>query len=99
MDGLDLKVDDGAVMALLGPNGAGKTTTVRMLATLLVPDAGTATVAGHDVVREAGRVREVISLTGQFAAHDHACHHRRRRGPIPSRLRSAWVGARHAAVD
>jgi daunorubicin resistance ABC transporter ATP-binding subunit len=58
------------VVALLGPNGAGKTTTVRMLATLLRPDGGTARVAGHDVVRDAARVRELISLTGQFAALD-----------------------------
>ena len=57
-------------MALLGPNGAGKTTTVRMLATLLAPDAGRASVGGHDVVAEAARVRELISLTGQFAALD-----------------------------
>ena len=57
-------------MSLLGPNGAGKTTTVRMLATLLRPDAGRARVAGYDVVREAAQVRALISLTGQFAALD-----------------------------
>src|ERR1700756_3064937 len=67
---LDLRVETGSVVSLLGPNGAGKTTTVRMLATLLRPDAGSARIAGHDVVREAGRVRELISLTGQFAALD-----------------------------
>jgi ABC-2 type transport system ATP-binding protein len=67
---LDLQVDVGTVVALLGPNGAGKTTTVRMLATLLRPDGGRAWVAGHDVVQEAARVRELISLTGQFAALD-----------------------------
>jgi daunorubicin resistance ABC transporter ATP-binding subunit len=67
---LDFDVQDGTVVALLGPNGAGKTTTVRMLATLLRPDGGTARVAGYDVVRDAARVREVISLTGQFAALD-----------------------------
>ena len=70
VDQLDLTVDVGSVVALLGPNGAGKTTTVRMLATLLRPDAGGARIGGHDVVREAGRVRELISLTGQFAALD-----------------------------
>jgi daunorubicin resistance ABC transporter ATP-binding subunit len=70
VDSLDFEVEAGTVVALLGPNGAGKTTTVRMLATLLAPDGGTARVAGHDVVREAGRVRELISLTGQFAALD-----------------------------
>jgi ABC-2 type transport system ATP-binding protein len=70
VDRLDLAVDVGSVVALLGPNGAGKTTTVRMLATLLRPDGGRAEVGGYDVVRDAGRVRELISLTGQFAALD-----------------------------
>jgi ABC-2 type transport system ATP-binding protein len=67
---LDLVVQTGTVVALLGPNGAGKTTTVRMLATLLRPDAGHARVAGHDVVQDAPAVRRLISLTGQFAALD-----------------------------
>jgi daunorubicin resistance ABC transporter ATP-binding subunit len=70
VDALDLDVPTGTVVSLLGPNGAGKTTMVRMLATLLRPDAGSARVAGHDVVSEADRVRGVISLTGQFAALD-----------------------------
>ncbi len=70
VDDLDLVVDEGTVVALLGPNGAGKTTTVRMLATLITPDAGKAHVTGYDVVRDAARVRERISLTGQFAALD-----------------------------
>jgi ABC-2 type transport system ATP-binding protein len=70
VDQLDFEVQVGTVVSLLGPNGAGKTTTVRMLATLLRPDAGIARVAGHDVVRDAARVRELISLTGQFAALD-----------------------------
>jgi len=70
VDSLDLRVDNGTVVSLLGPNGAGKTTMVRMLATLLRPDAGTAQVGGYDVVREADRVRRLISLTGQFAALD-----------------------------
>ena len=68
VDGIDLQVESGTVMSLLGPNGAGKTTTVRMLATLSAPTSGSATVCGHDVVREADAVRSVISLTGQFAA-------------------------------
>jgi ABC-type multidrug transport system ATPase subunit len=58
------------VFGLLGPNGAGKTTLVRILATLLAPDAGRAEVLGHDVVREPEAVRELIGLTGQFAAVD-----------------------------
>jgi ABC-2 type transport system ATP-binding protein len=68
--GLDLLVESGTVVSLLGPNGAGKTTTVRMLATLLRPDAGHALVGGYDVVRQAAQVRDLISLTGQFAALD-----------------------------
>jgi daunorubicin resistance ABC transporter ATP-binding subunit len=70
VDQLDLEVPTGTVVSLLGPNGAGKTTVVRMLATLLMPDGGTARVNGHDVVTEANAVRKSISLTGQFAALD-----------------------------
>ena len=68
--GVDLEVAPGTIVALLGSNGAGKTTLVRILATLLRADAGAASVAGHDVRREAERVREALSLTGQFAAVD-----------------------------
>jgi ABC-2 type transport system ATP-binding protein len=68
--GIDLAVPQGGVCALLGPNGAGKTTAVRVLATLTRPDGGTALVAGHDVVREPGKVRRVIGLAGQHAAVD-----------------------------
>ena len=67
---LDLVVEEGEVLALLGPNGAGKTTLVRILATLLRPDSGRATVAGCDVVADAARLRSLIGLTGQFAAVD-----------------------------
>jgi len=70
LDGLDLTVEEGSVVGLLGPNGAGKTTTVRILATLLRPDAGRATVAGLDVVRQAQQVRSIIGLSGQYAAVD-----------------------------
>jgi ABC-2 type transport system ATP-binding protein len=70
VDNLDLQVPKGTVVSLLGPNGAGKTTTVRMLATLLRPDSGSAKVNGYDVVHEAGAVRRTTSLTGQFAALD-----------------------------
>jgi len=68
VDHIDLEVDSGTVVSLLGPNGAGKTTIVRMLATLLAPTSGTAVVCGLDVAREPDAVRQVISLTGQFAA-------------------------------
>jgi ABC-2 type transport system ATP-binding protein len=70
LDGLDLTVREGTVLGLLGPNGAGKTTTVRILATLLRPDAGRASVAGFDVVRQAQQLRSVIGLSGQYAAVD-----------------------------
>ncbi len=70
LDGVDLTVHEGTVLGLLGPNGAGKTTTVRILATLLRPDAGRATVAGFDVVRQAQEIRNVIGLSGQYAAVD-----------------------------
>jgi ABC-2 type transport system ATP-binding protein len=70
VDGVDLRVRTGTVYGVLGPNGAGKTTTVRLLATLLDPDAGHATVLGHDLAREAHLVRSRISLTGQFASVD-----------------------------
>jgi ABC-2 type transport system ATP-binding protein len=70
LDGFDLVVERGAVCGLLGPNGAGKTTAVRILATLLRPDGGRARVAGLDVVRDAGRVRQRIGLVGQAAAVD-----------------------------
>jgi ABC-2 type transport system ATP-binding protein len=70
VDGIDLTVPVGTVHGVLGPNGAGKTTTIRVLATLLKPDGGSARVLGHDVVREAAAVRGCVSLTGQFASVD-----------------------------
>ena len=70
LDGFDLSVRTGTVHGLLGPNGAGKTTAVRILATLLRFDGGRATVAGYDVVRDAGKLRGAIALTGQYAAVD-----------------------------
>lgn len=70
LDGLDLDVPQGTVLGLLGPNGAGKTTAVSILTTLVRPDAGTATVAGADVVRQPSEVRRKIGLSGQYAAVD-----------------------------
>jgi ABC-2 type transport system ATP-binding protein len=70
VDGVDLAVPAGTVLGVLGPNGAGKTTTVRMLTTLLKPDAGRAVVGGHDVVREPDAVRRIMGLSGQYAAVD-----------------------------
>jgi energy-coupling factor transporter ATP-binding protein EcfA2 len=70
LDGVDLAVRTGSVFGLLGPNGAGKTTAVRILATLVQPDSGHATVGGHDVVAHAHQVRQLIGLAGQYAPVD-----------------------------
>ncbi|MEU9386986.1 ATP-binding cassette domain-containing protein [Streptomyces sp. NPDC048279] len=70
LDGVDLDVREGTVMGVLGPNGAGKTTIVRILSTLLKPDAGQATVAGYDVLSQPRQLRRVIGLTGQYASVD-----------------------------
>jgi ABC-2 type transport system ATP-binding protein len=70
LGGLDLTIPQGTIYGLLGPNGAGKTTAVRVFTTLLRPDGGQARVLGHDVVSQAGQVRELIGLTGQYAALD-----------------------------
>ena len=70
LDGLNLDVEEGTVLGVLGPNGAGKTTVVRILSTLLRPDSGAATVAGIDVIKNPEKVREVIGLSGQYAAVD-----------------------------
>ncbi|HEY0674170.1 MAG TPA: ATP-binding cassette domain-containing protein [Longimicrobiales bacterium] len=70
LNGVDLSIPQGIVYGLLGPNGAGKTTTIRILATLLRPDGGSARVLGHDVVQSARLVRQKVSLTGQYASID-----------------------------
>src|SRR5260370_9896100 len=70
LDGIDLDVAEGTVLALLGPNGAGKTTMVQILSTLIGANGGEARVAGHDLVREPEAVRAAIGVTGQFSAGD-----------------------------
>jgi oleandomycin transport system ATP-binding protein len=70
LDGIDMVAREGTVFGLLGPNGAGKTTAIRVLSTLLLPDAGSASVGGYDVVRQPENVRGIIGLTGQYAAVD-----------------------------
>jgi ABC-2 type transport system ATP-binding protein len=70
LDGLSLDVEEGTVLGVLGPNGAGKTTVVRVLSTLLVPDSGHASVAGIDVIKNPKAVRQIIGLSGQYAAVD-----------------------------
>src|SRR6476620_42480 len=70
LDGVDLAAGEGTVLGILGPNGAGKTTAVRILATLLQADSGRATIDGYDVVKDAGKVRRTIGLTGQYASVD-----------------------------
>jgi ABC-type lipopolysaccharide export system ATPase subunit len=70
VDGVDLSIAAGTVFGLLGPNGAGKTTTVSILATLVIPDEGQASVHGYDVITQAHRVRQLIGLTGQYASVD-----------------------------
>jgi daunorubicin resistance ABC transporter ATP-binding subunit len=97
--GVDLRVAEGAVLGLLGPNGAGKTTMVRVLATLLEPDEGRASVLGHDVVREPHRVRELIALTGQFAAVDELLTGRENLEMFGRLFRLSWKEARQRSDD
>jgi ABC-2 type transport system ATP-binding protein len=98
VDAFDLRVEAGTVVSLLGPNGAGKTTIVRMLATLLAPTSGSATVCGHDVIREADAVRGLISLTGQFAALEDNLTARENL-MLMARLRGFGKGAATRVVD
>src|ERR1039457_2938933 len=91
LDDVGLAAEAGSILALLGPNGAGKTTLVRILATLIHPDAGTATIAGHDLLTDPAGVKRSISLTGQYAAIDDKLTGQRNLGmmarlwPLPGR--------------
>jgi len=99
LDGVDLRIRQGSVFGLLGPNGAGKTTTIRILATLLKPDAGTATVLGHDVVRDARIVRQKVSLTGQYASVDEDLTGHENLVLMGRLLGLSWRSARERAVE
>src|SRR5262245_9197648 len=97
--GVDLLIRAGCVYGLLGPNGAGKTTIIRILATLLRPDGGTATVLGHDVVRDARRVRQKVSLTGQYASVDEDLTGYENMVLVGRLLGLPWRGARQRASE
>jgi ABC-2 type transport system ATP-binding protein len=99
LDGVDLRIRKGSVYGLLGPNGAGKTTTIRILATLLKPDSGNATVLGHDVIRDAARVREKVSLTGQYASVDEDLTGTENLILVGRLLGLSWRAARHRAKE
>ncbi|MEW6154174.1 MAG: ATP-binding cassette domain-containing protein [Actinomycetota bacterium] len=99
VDGVELAVPRGAVYGVLGPNGAGKTTTIRILATLLRPDGGTARVMGFDVVEQAEQVRGAISLTGQLASVDEHLTGRENLVLLGRLLGLTWAGAKARAGD
>ncbi|WBB57575.1 ATP-binding cassette domain-containing protein [Verrucosispora sp. WMMD573] len=99
VDGVDLRVPAGSVYGVLGPNGAGKTTIVRTLATLIPPDSGEVRVLGHDVVREAGAIRDRIGLTGQYSSVDEELSGRDNL-VLLARLRGfSWGSARSRAEE
>jgi oleandomycin transport system ATP-binding protein len=99
LQGVDLAVPRGTVLGVLGPNGAGKTTAVRILSTLLTPDAGTARVGGFDVVRDADRVRQTIGLTGQYASVDEDLTGRQNLVLFGTLLELGKAGARQRAAE
>jgi daunorubicin/doxorubicin transport system ATP-binding protein len=99
LNGVDLRIRQGSVYGLLGPNGAGKTTTIRILATLLKPDAGQVTVLGHDVVKEEKAVRQKVSLTGQYASVDEDLTGQENLVLVGRLLGLAWRAARQRAAE
>jgi oleandomycin transport system ATP-binding protein len=99
LQGVDLAVPRGTVLGVLGPNGAGKTTAVRILCTLLTPDAGSARISGFDVVRDAERVRQVIGLTGQYASVDEDLTGRQNLELFGTLLDLGRAGARRRAAE
>jgi ABC-2 type transport system ATP-binding protein len=99
LDGIDLDVPQGMIFAILGPNGAGKTTLMRILATLIVPDAGSATVMGHDLAAAPREVRSSIAMTGQFASLDEDLTGRENLVLIARLLGFSWQAARLRADE
>jgi ABC-2 type transport system ATP-binding protein len=99
LNGVDLQIPQGTVYGLLGPNGAGKTTTIRVLATLLKPDSGQATILGHDVVQDAATVRQKVSLTGQYASVDEDLTGSENLVLVSRLLGLGWGDARRRAAE
>src|SRR5688572_14048395 len=97
--GVDLQIAQGTVYGLLGPNGAGKTTIIRILATLLRPDAGTAKVLGQDVVRDPHQVRRKVGLTGQYASVDEDLTGHENLVLVARLLGLTWAAARDRAGE
>jgi ABC-2 type transport system ATP-binding protein len=99
LDGVSLHVEEGTILGLLGPNGAGKTTAVRILSTILNPDAGQASILGHDVVKEAETVRRIIGLAGQYAAVDENLTGRENIRMVGRLSHMSWKDSRARATE